>query len=1023
MYRICLLVLLTLLGTSARPEDLLPPARTPFKTYGTEQGLDNLTVATLCQDRQGFLWVGSEGGVFRYDGYRFKGFGKQDGLPSAEIHRIHEDQEGRLWVGTYLGLALWNGSRFVSPGPGLPEGVVEAIRDGADGRIWVTTPKGPYHRLPSGAWQALPGWPGQEASSLWIDRASGQAWVGTTVPRGDALWSVVYRFEQGKWTPIDEPGHFNGEQLDALVQDRLGRLWARSARHLWVLKPGAPRFQPAPAELVLSSNRGQLFLDSKGDVWAPGNGGLIRISGDTHERIGMAQGLPSDWALAVLEDREGNLWVAATGLHRRLGRGLLTTYTAKENLPAEIIWAVARDREHRLWLGTGRGLARATASGWESIPGTESDAVRHFASDARGRFYMGGNTADLLRWDPATRQLTRHRIAVGRPTKRIYRLLVDGEQTLWIGTEAAGLFRASTGSTSLRFEEVKLPGGSPTERIMDLRQDGAGRLWASGSEGLACLERGKWTRYTEAQGLRRTHASYVCPLKNGDLLVSYFESEGASRVRLEAGRLRVVRQFDTTTGLGANKVYSMGEDAHERLWFGTGRGVDLFTPEGAVEHFGMQDGLPSEDCTSMAFLAEPNGDVWIGTSGGVARFTMATYRGMPAPPSSYIVAARLGERAVEPGGTRTLIVPKRDNVLEVNFTGLSYVCDSQVEHQVRLVGFEDRWRATKIQEARYPGLPKGDYRFEVRSRIGQGAWGPVGLFPFQVLPAWYERWGFLGLLGLAAVGAVLAVIRWRIAALRHRTRILEDMVQHRTQELKEAMEALRNQSLTDPLTGLRNRRYLGVCLPEDLAQVTRVHHGILRGQTDRLAVNIDLLFLMVDIDHFKTVNDQHGHAAGDLVLQQVGTILREATRDSDTVIRWGGEEFLVLARNSSRSEGSIVAERIRTRMEAHTFELGDGESLHRTCSIGFAIFPFVSDQPEALPWEQVVNLADQSLYAAKRGGRNAWVGLVAREGIDATALPARLLHDLEGCLASGDIQALSSLPDTGGLEWDVSRSD
>nr|WP_320133066.1 GGDEF domain-containing protein [uncultured Holophaga sp.] len=198
-----------------------------------------------------------------------------------------------------------------------------------------------------------------------------------------------------------------------------------------------------------------------------------------------------------------------------------------------------------------------------------------------------------------------------------------------------------------------------------------------------------------------------------------------------------------------------------------------------------------------------------------------------------------------------------------------------------------------------------------------------------------------------------------------------------TQQLQRALEQLRRLSMTDDLTGLMNRRFLKVTIHEELAQVLRNYRQA-RGETpERLAANVDLAFIMVDIDHFKQVNDEYGHAVGDEVLVQLCQILSSACRGTDTVIRWGGEEFLVLARNFCREDLDAICERIRSRVAGHPFETGIDQTLHLTCSLGGAVFPFLREKPSALRWERVVDFADACLYAAKRSGRNAWVWVLA----------------------------------------------
>ena len=168
---------------------------------------------------------------------------------------------------------------------------------------------------------------------------------------------------------------------------------------------------------------------------------------------------------------------------------------------------------------------------------------------------------------------------------------------------------------------------------------------------------------------------------------------------------------------------------------------------------------------------------------------------------------------------------------------------------------------------------------------------------------------------------------------------------------------LRAHSERDALTGLANRR--------QFREVMRVRGGekAFRGA-----------LLMVDVDHFKRINDQHGHASGDRVLVEVARRLSAAMRGGDLVARWGGEEFLVFAPNVEGAELDQLAERVRVAMNQAAIALDKG-SIEVTVSIGYASFPLPSSHVP-VTWEQAVNLADLSLYTAKNHGRNCAVGIV-----------------------------------------------
>jgi len=240
-------------------------------------------------------------------------------------------------------------------------------------------------------------------------------------------------------------------------------------------------------------------------------------------------------------------------------------------------------------------------------------------------------------------------------------------------------------------------------------------------------------------------------------------------------------------------------------------------------------------------------------------------------------------------------------------------------------------------------------------------------------------------------------------------------------ELEQAYQALEEVSLTDQLTGLRNRRFFLQNVDADVAMSLRGYDtGQHRELTEcDLQAAKDLVFFMVDLDHFKEVNDRYGHAAGDSILVQMQERLREVFRESDYVIRWGGEEFLVLARATHRDEAPGVAERMRRAVAERDFELPDGVRLSKTCSIGFACFPFLPEQPRLLSWSQVVELADQGLYIAKRSGRNGWAALYSTEVTRADGVFARLMQQLDQAVGEGEVRLVSNL--TGPLVLDGER--
>ena len=248
------------------------------------------------------------------------------------------------------------------------------------------------------------------------------------------------------------------------------------------------------------------------------------------------------------------------------------------------------------------------------------------------------------------------------------------------------------------------------------------------------------------------------------------------------------------------------------------------------------------------------------------------------------------------------------------------------------------------------------------------------------------------------------VFAFVLVALFYRHRVLTRL----TGELETANRQLEELSTTDALTGLRNRRYLSSVIATDIAASLRAYRGGPElGESVREG---DLAVLILDADHFKSVNDTYGHDAGDLVLRQLAELLRGASRASDTVVRWGGEEFLVVSRGAGRQEAAAFAERLRSAVARHEFDIGPGSTIRRTCSVGFAVFPFDPSRPDLVDWNQVVTIADYALYMAKDSGRDAWVGLRSSDQTPLSSLADGGAMDLEAWVREGRLDVLSSRP-------------
>ncbi len=202
-------------------------------------------------------------------------------------------------------------------------------------------------------------------------------------------------------------------------------------------------------------------------------------------------------------------------------------------------------------------------------------------------------------------------------------------------------------------------------------------------------------------------------------------------------------------------------------------------------------------------------------------------------------------------------------------------------------------------------------------------------------------------------------------------------IQHQrlNRELRRTNGVLQEASLTDPLTGLRNRRYFAESIAADVSQA-------LRAYADGHDVHTrDLVFYLIDADNFKDINDHYGHDVGDKVLIEMTHRLSSSIRHSDVLVRWGGEEFLIVSRYTDRADAELLAQRVLSAVADTPFTLGQtGETITRTCSMGWAAFPWFPGDPRAVSYEEVLTMADRGLGRAKQAGKNRAIGMQSARG-------------------------------------------
>jgi len=988
-----------------------PPGISAFRSFGVDQGLSNLSGTALAQDTEGFLWFGTEDGLFRLEGDRFRRFGEEDGLPSTRIDTsgLSAGKTRGLWVSTPRGIAFWDGHRFLRPSAlGMP---------GYDDRIGVCLAQGGAilsDKAGNTRYLSLDGEPFKPLTGLpWGDGLT----AGTYDSRQDllllALGKDLWARKGDGWVHRDL-AKVLGQNIAAVWVDAQGRIWLRTAERL-----GRLAHFDAPLEIISTPirlsivNSANLGVDALGRLWTNSAQGLTWRDDRSSGVIGLGEGLPQGGAVVMLVDRQGTVWIGGEGVHKLLGEGIWTGYTRHQGLPTDTVWSIARTRDGLLWAGTSAGLAIGNERGWKVLPRTRSNQFMALEEDEAGNLWAGHlpsvERPTGLSVRPKGSMELRPVPLQGLPPRDSVGALYSQGETLWMGTSTIGLLRASRQGIQLKVEPVQIGKWPREDGISRIAPDGRGGIWVAGFHGLAHWDGRTWATLDKASGLPDDNLVMVAPMPSGEAWASFVNDKALVRVRRQGAQLELLETLRSPHPLAINPVVTLVGRPDGILWLGTSRGLLRWDGKRA-ERFGRFSGFPGDDCAQNGIHFDPNGDVWVGLSVGLAHGRIGLRLGDQTPPGAEIFQASRGDGQSILAGEGESVVPWSVRTLTFIYGPSGSLRTEDLSYQVRLVGLEDTWRQTSLPEARYPGLGAGHYCFEVRTVNSVGETGEPRLLKVKILAPWWMRTWFLVLAGLTFVALGFQGFRWRTEILRRHNAQLEALVAARTQELETANHSLREASLIDPLTGLHNRRFLTMTMPEEEVRLHRMFRNYLLKGESPLNRNEDLVLFLGDLDYFKHVNDTYGHAAGDLVLQETAQLLRTVSRTSDTLVRWGGEEFLLVAKRSDREKAHQIADKLCQALRWHRFVLPDGRELRCTISIGYAAFPILDQNPEAFTWEDTLQVADQCLYAAKHAGRDGWVGVHTPGPIDTVELAPRFRVDLEGLVREGHIQARSSFP-------------
>ncbi|HEU4590027.1 MAG TPA: two-component regulator propeller domain-containing protein [Steroidobacteraceae bacterium] len=1054
--------LAALLALLAVPALATPPLT--VQRYSLEEGLSQQNLMSITQDADGFMWFGTEDGLNRFDGYEFRQLrhdrGDPRSLPNGWVAALVPGEDG-LWIGTDGGGVIFRNAQtggLEAPAP---------LRDAADlqrvralsrdslGRIWIGSLEGGVAIFDprTGELQQLRHSPTQPNSLsdntvfAILHLRSGEKLIGTAngldrLPAGNLDVTRVS-------LPPELAGSAQPVRVRALTESADGMVWVGTDAGLGRYDPRNDRWRVFRAQEgsagALPDNRVQaLLLDSQGRLWVGLIQGLAWFDTATETfstyRNDPAdpRSLPDDYVMSLFEDRGGSLWIGTKsgGLAKWNPRTWSfghTRATTEEGYTDRKITSFAEDRLGRLWVGTfGGGINLVDRSSGHVTPVQHVDGVRTSLSDDRvmalleasdGHLWVGTMAGGLNRIDPRTlkAEVFAHDPAV--PTTLAaagVTSLMELDRQIWAGTFGGGVSRFDT--TTRRFDNLR-PGPEDglhlsSGRVTALARDRTGHVWIGTDGGGLNV----WDVKTRRLYYYRRDAKQLDSLSADNIYSVLVDDSGGVWIGTRGGGLdRVVNPADApahlkftnyseTQGLPNNSVYGLRADGMGNIWISTNFGLARLDPKtGAIQRFHRLHGLQGEEFNFGAHYRDRSGKLYFGGASGFNSFYPEMLEFNERPPrvvlTQFLKLNEPGAAGVPEERIDRLSLKHEEDVITFRFAALDYADPRANRYEYKLEGFDDNWvRADERRAATYTNLPGGHYVFRVRASNSDGVWSTQDLaVPVAVAPSpWLSPWAFLGytLLAVLMLLGVWYAQQRRLARAAAYRMELEQQVSDRTyelaqryRELEDANRKLEMASYTDTLTGLANRRYLMQNFPRLLAE-HKGSHG--------------LAIMIIDLDALKPINDQHGHAAGDELIIEVARTLRQAIRPDDVLVRWGGDEFVVVAHAQHVEHATMLAERIRERVAKMKCVLPRGAVVRTSSSIGLTCLPFVPGRPDAVSWEHAIKIADLALYRAKRG-RNAWRGWFGTEAVASLhSVIAAVESNVDGLIANGVIIEHSS---------------
>lgn len=901
----------------------------------TEQELKSgmANVNQLLIDSQQRIWVSTWGqGVTLLDDnfnillrYHSKA---ADGLqlPSDRAQSFFEDQQQRVWISTVEGLRY---VQTMNPNTLHQVDLLQNLRvwqmtQSADGTLWLATSKGLYSLsedltllqqkpLPPLAEKDIILNPKEIRTLLLVEKG---LWLGTQ------LGLFFFSFEAGQVT------HRHAAEfgvINTLFEPQPGQLWVGSSAGLFRIKTTEAQ-QIAPEHILQTADIRKFFKDQTGVIWvASRNRGIFKINPLPQNFTAVPfpakpdmphKALRRIYSQNIIGDK---IWLGVD--HDLLSYDIKQQSWQKHLLPTHRphnqIQAVVRDHKGQYWAATDLGLFLSEALGQDfsqqRLPASikQLAGVTSVATDADGSLWLGIWEKGLVKWPQQNPQGQLEYYSItSQPGDAVISILSDQSDSIWVVSRFSGLYQLerSTG-------------------LITRYHSGADSLLKLPSDILLCVEK------------VNEHQFWVCT--NQGLFFMDLKKQQSELYQVEQG-------------LPDNRVVAINAQQSGSVWVSTKRGLtELNLQSKTFRLFAEKANINPQLLETRALNHTASGQFWLGTAEALYHFIPSQMQDYKFNAPMVISKLKADQKQwLDPQSSMQspLELPVHTKEISIHFSFLEYYFTDGHQYQYRLSGSEQDWNSVGHQNhISFNRLPPGTYSFEVRNSLQHSEQSTARLYFVIPAPLWQDKrlWLFVCLVGLLSLWLMWQA---RTRNLHQQNLKLNELVRQRTKDLEQANLALNQQARTDFLTKLPNR----LAFSEQFELLQR----------QAIRQKSPFTVVLLDIDHFKAINDSYGHDAGDVVLAKVAQSLSQRLRQQDVLARWGGEEFILLLPETSAEGAMIICEELRQSLTQMNI-LYDGQQIPLTATLGLAQLDDL--QLELIRWQSAADLA---LYQGKRTGRN-----------------------------------------------------